>query len=43
MFGHQLLNFKDVYALDEADLGKIYLMTHKTETSDFMPIKQNLR
>jgi len=43
IFGHLLLNYKNVFVLDEADLGRNYLVRHKIETNDHFPIKQSPR
>lgn len=38
IFGNLLLNYKYVFALDEADLGKTHLVRHKIETVDHLLI-----
>jgi len=41
IFGLLLLNYKEVFALDETNLGRTPLVRHKIETGDHLPIKQS--
>nr|WPV71156.1 MAG: replicase [Ips erranti-like virus 3] len=42
-FGRLLHDYKDVFALNETDLGRTHLVRHKIETGDYLPIKQRPR